>query len=169
MLVATDVAARGLDLPGVDLVLQFGVPRLHGKDGTFDAELYTHRTGRAGRVGGGRGLFSRSSSSSSPSSSSLSSSTMKPADAVMLYDPSGGEANLLRSLDEALARDYNQPPVAPRSPPSPQEVMTAAYQRAARRCNAFLDHGAAEGAAGGAVGGIDERRELVAYFKDRLL
>ena len=52
VLVATDVASRGLDLPGVDLVLQFGVPRKDGKDGTFDHELYTHRAGRAGRVGG---------------------------------------------------------------------------------------------------------------------
>lgn len=50
ILVATDVAARGIDVPTVDLVLQYGVPRKSGKEGTFDAELYTHRTGRAGRA-----------------------------------------------------------------------------------------------------------------------
>ena len=54
ILIATDVAARGLDLPAVDLVLQYGVPRKTGKDGTYDSELYIHRTGRAGRFGNTR-------------------------------------------------------------------------------------------------------------------
>ena len=49
VLVATDVASRGIDL-WVDLVIQFGVPRIAGKQGTFSTELYTHRTGRTGRV-----------------------------------------------------------------------------------------------------------------------
>lgn len=40
-----DVASRGLDVPACDLVLQLGVPRQSGKDGTFDTELYIHRTG----------------------------------------------------------------------------------------------------------------------------
>jgi superfamily II DNA/RNA helicase len=46
ILVATDVASRGLDVPSCDLVLQFGVPRQSGKDGTFDSELYIHRSGK---------------------------------------------------------------------------------------------------------------------------
>lgn len=32
IIVATDVASRELDLPDVDLVLQYGVPRTNGKD-----------------------------------------------------------------------------------------------------------------------------------------
>ncbi|HUL58950.1 MAG TPA: DEAD/DEAH box helicase [Anaeromyxobacteraceae bacterium] len=43
VLVATDVAARGLDLPGIDLVLHADLPR--------DAEALQHRSGRTGRAG----------------------------------------------------------------------------------------------------------------------
>ena len=42
-LVATDVAARGLDVDDITHVINFGLPD--------DAESYTHRSGRTGRVG----------------------------------------------------------------------------------------------------------------------
>ena len=43
ILVATDVAARGLDVEGVDLVINYELPD--------DAENYVHRIGRTGRAG----------------------------------------------------------------------------------------------------------------------
>jgi ATP-dependent RNA helicase DDX21 len=43
VLVATDVAARGIDINNVDLVVQFDPPR--------DVDTYVHRSGRTGRAG----------------------------------------------------------------------------------------------------------------------
>ncbi|WP_051318439.1 DEAD/DEAH box helicase [Cohnella thermotolerans] len=43
LLIATDVAARGLDIPGLPLVVQF--------EPALDADHYVHRAGRTGRMG----------------------------------------------------------------------------------------------------------------------
>eukprot|EP01038_Epipyxis_sp_PR26KG_P009150 gene9150-12341_t len=43
VLIATDVAARGLDISGVDLVVHTAPP--------FDADTFVHRSGRTGRAG----------------------------------------------------------------------------------------------------------------------
>jgi superfamily II DNA/RNA helicase len=45
VLVATDVAARGIDVPGISHVINFDLPR--------QAEDYVHRIGRTGRAGRG--------------------------------------------------------------------------------------------------------------------
>ena len=42
-LIATNVAARGLDIPKVDLIVQLSPPS--------DIDTYIHRSGRAGRAG----------------------------------------------------------------------------------------------------------------------
>jgi len=43
VLVATNLASRGLDFPDISLVVQFNLPK--------DVDIYTHRIGRTGRVG----------------------------------------------------------------------------------------------------------------------
>lgn len=43
VLIASDVAARGLDLPNVDVVINY--------DMTKNVESYVHRAGRTGRAG----------------------------------------------------------------------------------------------------------------------
>lgn len=43
MLVATDVAARGIDASGVDVIINYDIPQ--------DIEYYVHRIGRTGRAG----------------------------------------------------------------------------------------------------------------------
>ena len=43
VLVATDVAARGIDIAGLDLVINYDVPK--------QEEIYVHRIGRTGRAG----------------------------------------------------------------------------------------------------------------------
>ena len=42
IMVATDVASRGLDIKGVDMVINYDLP--------FDVAVYTHRIGRTGRA-----------------------------------------------------------------------------------------------------------------------
>ena len=113
VLVATDVAARGIDLPAVDLVVQYGVPRKNGKDGTFDAELYIHRTGRAGRFGNTR-----------------------EADSILLFDRFQGEASTLSKLQREMEA-MKGIAIVPRQLPSPSDVMKASYDRAFRRCEEF--------------------------------
>lgn len=50
ILVATDVAARGIDVPSVEAVFNLEIPR--------DSESYVHRIGRTGRAGRGGKAFS---------------------------------------------------------------------------------------------------------------
>ena len=51
ILLATDLVSRGIDVPGLKLVINFDVPFEKDEDGFFKAskETYLHRIGRTGR------------------------------------------------------------------------------------------------------------------------
>ncbi|ETO09551.1 Cytoplasmic ATP-dependent RNA helicase, partial [Reticulomyxa filosa] len=58
VLIATNVIARGIDVPSVKLVINYEIPidqREHSQTGqrgtTFDSETFMHRVGRTGRFG----------------------------------------------------------------------------------------------------------------------
>jgi ATP-dependent RNA helicase RhlE len=83
LLVATDVAARGLDIKDVPAVFNFDVP--------FNAEDYIHRIGRTGRAG----------------ASGLAVTLVSPSDTRLMGDL---EKLLKRKIEiEALEFDENQP------------------------------------------------------------
>lgn len=51
ILLATDLVSRGIDIPGLTVVINFDVPFEKDQDGFFKAskETYLHRIGRTGR------------------------------------------------------------------------------------------------------------------------
>jgi superfamily II DNA/RNA helicase len=116
ILVATDVASRGLDLPNVDLVVQYGLPKIAGKDGTISPELYAHRTGRTGRfqIGGDDGYSNNNNYETS--------------NAVAMYDPAIGEGRLISTLVEGV-RETLDVEIQPMAIPSSAQVVDAAYTR----------------------------------------
>lgn len=108
ILVATDVASRGIDLPRVELVVQFGIPRQSGKEGTYNTDLYIHRTGRAGRV--------RQGSSTTDSN------------AILLVDPTTAERRLLDEFITDLKKDIGIS-ISSRPIPSPKHIIDAGFER----------------------------------------
>lgn len=140
ILVATDVAARGLDLPAVDLVLQYGVPKEQGKDGTYDSELYIHRTGRAGRFGNTR-----------------------TADAILFYDRSQGEMGTLKKLQTEY-KGLKGIDIVERQLPSSSDVMEASYERVLKLCQGFEERDDEQKE----KDGDDGAHGLVQYFADKL-
>ncbi len=78
ILVATDVAARGLDITGVDVVINYEMPQ--------DAESYVHRIGRTGRAGREGKAFSFISDRDIDSLGRVEDYTKKKIEAVYLED-----------------------------------------------------------------------------------
>ena len=144
ILVATDVASRGLDLPNVDLVIQYGIPRDAGKDGTFSTELYTHRTGRTGRVVIRRGQGQEEETARGGAG----------ANAILLYDPVVGEGKVLPDLISEVQKELKVA-IQPKPIPSVSEVVEAGYQRSKE---VFL----------GGHGGEENPSELIQYFVSKL-
>jgi ATP-dependent RNA helicase DDX21 len=83
VLVATDVAARGLDIPSVELVVHYDVPQ--------DAEAFLHRsgrTGRAGRTGNAVILFKESESRAAGQILQQTKVSRQFSDVLTWHDPS---------------------------------------------------------------------------------
>ncbi len=78
ILVATDVAARGLDINGVDVVVNYEMPQ--------DAESYVHRIGRTGRAGREGKAFSLISDRDIDSLSRVEEYTKKKIDTAFIED-----------------------------------------------------------------------------------
>ena len=78
ILVATDVAARGLDINGVDVVTNYEMPQ--------DAESYVHRIGRTGRAGREGKAFSLISDRDIDSLGRVEEYTKKKISAMYLED-----------------------------------------------------------------------------------
>ncbi len=94
LLVATDVAARGLDIPDVEVVINYDLPR--------DKETYTHRIGRTGRAGkSGKAI----SLSSRQKDKSIPLHTLDVDESIMITAPmkticiQGGKKQKLRAGD----------------------------------------------------------------------
>lgn len=142
ILVATDVASRGLDLPNVDLVVQFGLPRIAGKEGTINPELYAHRTGRTGRFK----AHPQEKNNWRPPSNRYQTSN-----AIALFDPAEGEGRLINSLVDEVRDDLGVK-IKPMAIPSSAKVVDAAYTRLS------LD----------VIAKKATESPLAGYFKDRL-
>ncbi|MEK6628395.1 MAG: DEAD/DEAH box helicase [Bdellovibrionota bacterium] len=78
ILVATDVAARGLDIMGVDVVVNYEMPQ--------DAESYVHRIGRTGRAGREGKAFSFVSDRDIDSLERVENYTKKKIEGIFLED-----------------------------------------------------------------------------------
>lgn len=105
ILVATDVAARGLDINGVDLVINYEMPQ--------DPESYVHRIGRTGRAGREGQAFSMISDKDIDSLSRVEDYTKKKIEANYLEEVdllkdfvafSYGEPNLHKKFDRGGSR-----------------------------------------------------------------
>ncbi|UKK02556.2 DEAD-box family helicase [Theileria orientalis] len=96
ILVATDVAGRGLDVEGVKAVINYDMPK--------DIQSYTHRIGRTGRAG----------------LKGLSISFVTEADTALFYDLK----QLLVSTDNAVPQELSQHPASKVKPTQADRNIT---------------------------------------------
>ena len=127
ILVATDVAARGLDVERISHVLNYDIP--------YDTESYVHRIGRTGRAGRSGEAILFVSPREKNMLRAIERATRQPiqemalpsveavndvrvakflsriADTLALDESSGGELTLYRELVERYEREHNVPAV----------------------------------------------------------
>jgi ATP-dependent RNA helicase RhlE len=126
VLVATDVASRGLDIEGLPQVINFDIPH--------SPEDYIHRIGRTGRAGAGGEAISLVAPTDLEALAAIERLIKKKLDRVLVpgFQPDGGTAATLMgkqarmpSRREGAPRDAAPRPMAPR----PQRAMAPRPQR----------------------------------------
>jgi superfamily II DNA/RNA helicase len=138
VLVATDLAARGLDIPGLDAVLNFDLPR--------SAVDYTHRIGRTGRAGavgvalsficadapGSEAhfrLIEKRQAQRVPRERCAGFEPAAPLPATLLADPHGGAKGRRKSKKDKLREAAAQAAAAPAAPSVTRPRRPAARPR----------------------------------------
>ena len=126
VLVATDVASRGLDIEGLPQVINFDIPH--------SPEDYIHRIGRTGRAGAGGEAISLVAPTDLEALAAIERLIKKKLDRVLVpgFQPDGGTAATLMgkqarmpSRREGAPREAAPRPMAPR----PQRAMAPRPQR----------------------------------------
>jgi ATP-dependent RNA helicase RhlE len=116
VLVATDVASRGLDIEGLPQVINFDIPH--------SPEDYVHRIGRTGRAGAAGEAISLVASTDLEALGAIERLIKKKLDRVLVpgFQPDGGTAATLmgREARSAPRREQAPRPMAPRPQPRPQ-------------------------------------------------
>ena len=121
LLVASDVAARGLDVPAVSHVFNFDVPS-HPED-------YVHRIGRTGRAGRDGKAMMISVPKDAKNLAAIEALLQKPI--PRLENPLGGKASDTPAASEAASDDKPaKPRRAPRSRAKPDEAQKASTEAA---------------------------------------
>ncbi|MGE0874939.1 MAG: DEAD/DEAH box helicase [Burkholderiales bacterium] len=110
VLVATDVASRGLDIEGLPQVINFDIPH--------SPEDYVHRIGRTGRAGAAGEAISLVSPEDQESLAAIEKLINRKIERVLVsgYEPKAGEVAGLMSKERESARprrSREQPKVAP--------------------------------------------------------
>src|SRR5690606_17330102 len=119
LLVASDVAARGLDVPAVSHVFNFDVPS-HPED-------YVHRIGRTGRAGRDGKAMMISVPKDAKNLAAIEALLQKPI--PRLENPLGGKASDTPAVSEAASDDKPaKPRRAPRSRAKPDEAQKASTE-----------------------------------------
>ncbi len=122
VLVATDVASRGLDIEGLPQVINFDIPH--------SPEDYVHRIGRTGRAGAAGEAISLVASTDMEALAAIERLIKMKLNRVLVpgFQPDGGTAATMMSKDarpahrrESAPREQAPPrPMAPRPPQRPQ-------------------------------------------------